>query len=415
MTVHFPHRICWALLVIGGLVIGCTRDARPRISVWTSLRPVEQALLQQKLDEFGKRYPRYQFQQIYYQPEELRTNFMVSALAGKGPALLHCASDNIGPLSELQVVRPLEDLFEQAFLDSFITEPFPANTPFHGHIYQIADRVGNHLTLVYNKKLVPTPPQTISQLLAMGKELSSDENGDGQPDRYALAWNYIEPYFVVPFIGLFGGWILDEHDQPSLNTPAVVAAAQFVYDLANKYKIIPRECDYETANALFLDEKSAMIINGPWSWATYIKKGLDVGLARIPRNDETGQWATPIVSPVGYFMNINLEGERLHVARELLHYLTSPAVQMEFAREFNLIPSRRDLIHSPELQADPLYRSALDQMMVGRPMPVITELRWVWDAMRPGYQGVFNGLYTPEEAAKEMQRLAEQLIRENRE
>ena len=53
-------------------------------------------------------------------------------------------------------------------------------------------------------------------------------------------------------------------------------------------------------------------------------------------------------------------------------------------------------------------------MMVGKPMPVITELRWIWDAMRPGYQGIFTGRYTPKQAAVEMQNLAEKLIRENR-
>ncbi|MCB0293020.1 MAG: maltose/maltodextrin transport permease-like protein, partial [Calditrichaeota bacterium] len=90
-------------------------------------------------------------------------------------------------------------------------------------------------------------------------------------------------------------------------------------------------------------------------------------------------------------------------------------VQLESCRQFNLIPSRKDLLDDPSLQQDPLYQAALDQMMVGQPMPVITELRWIWDAMRPGYQGIFTGTYTPEEAAKDMQSLAEKLIRENRE
>lgn len=412
------RKIFRPLIIIGvltALLLSCGSDSQKRILVWSTLRPVERELLQKKLDEFAKRYPGYQFRELYYQPEELRTNFMVSALAGKGPALLHGPSDNIGPLSELGVIMPLESFFAQAFLDSFMSDPFPANTWLNGHLYQIADRVGNHLSLVYNKAYVQKPPQTISELIETGQKIVRDENRDGVPERYALAWNFIEPYFAVPFIGLYGGWILDDQNRPTLNTPAMVQAAQLIYDLANKYKITPRECDYETANALFLDGKSAMIINGPWSWGTYIKRGMDIGLARIPRNDETGQWATPIVSPLGYSLNANLTGEQLRIALELLRFLTSPAVQLEFAREFNLIPSRKDLAFHPDLEREPLYRAAYDQMVVGRPMPVVTELRWIWDAMRPGYQGIFNGKYTPEQAAREMQRLAEQLIRENRE
>jgi maltose-binding protein MalE len=379
------------------------------------MRPVERELLQKKLDEFAQLYPNYQFQQLYYQTEELRPNFMISALAGKGPELIHVASDNVGPLSELQVVKPLEDYFNKAFLDSFLTEPFDANTWLNGHLYQIADRVGNHLTLVYNKKLVKEPPRTIGELIEMGKKLAVDNDGDGNPDRYALAWNFIEPYFVVPFIGLYGGWILDENNRPTLDTEPVIKAAQLIYDMANKYKIIPRECDYETANALFLDEKSAMIINGPWSWGTYIKRGMDIGLARIPMHDSTGQWATPIVSPVGYMLNVNVKGQKLDITLKLLRYLTSESVQLQFAREFNLIPSRKSIMDDSVLVKNPLYQAALDQMKVGRPMPVVTELRWIWDAMRPAYQGIFSGRYTPKEAAAEMQKLAEKLIRENRE
>lgn len=379
------------------------------------MRPVERDLLQKKLDEFAATHPQYEFRQLYYQTEELRPNYMISALAGKGPDLIHVASDNVGPLSELKVVKPLEDYFDQAYLDQFLTDPFSANTTLNGHLYQIADRVGNHLTLVYNKKFVKEPPRTIEDLIRMGKELAVDADNDGNPDRYALAWNFIEPYFAVPFIGLYGGWILNDQNQPTLDTKAVANAAQLIYDMANKYKIIPRECDYETANALFLDEKSAMIINGPWSWGTYIKRGMDIGLARIPMNGETGQWATPIVSPVGYMVNVNLTGERLDITLELLRYLTSDATQLAFAREFNLIPARKALVDDSVLVKDPLYQAALDQMKVGRPMPVVTELRWIWDAMRPGYQGIFTGRYTPEEAAKEMQQLAEKLIRENRE
>ena len=379
------------------------------------MRPVERDLLQKKLDEFAATHPQYEFRQLYYQTEELRPNFMISALAGKGPDLIHVASDNVGPLSELKVVKPLEDYFDQAYLEQFLTDPFSANTTLNGHLYQIADRVGNHLTLVYNKKFVKEPPRTIEDLIRMGKELAVDADNDGNPDRYALAWNFIEPYFAVPFIGLYGGWILNDQNQPTLDTKAVANAAQLIYDMANKYKIIPRECDYETANALFLDEKSAMIINGPWSWGTYIKRGMDIGLARIPMNGETGQWATPIVSPVGYMVNVNLTGERLDITLELLRYLTSSETQLAFAREFNLIPARKALVDDSVLVKDPLYQAALDQMKVGRPMPVVTELRWIWDAMRPGYQGIFTGRYTPEEAAKEMQQLAEKLIRENRE
>lgn len=86
----------------------------------------------------------------------------------------------------------------------------------------------------------------------MKEYLVKDLDGDGKNDTYALAWNYTEPAFAMPFIGGYGGCIIDEENRPTLNTSAVVRAAQLIYDLATTHNVIPRECDYETANALLL-------------------------------------------------------------------------------------------------------------------------------------------------------------------
>jgi arabinogalactan oligomer / maltooligosaccharide transport system permease protein len=409
--------IKYLIYIITGLFIlnSCAGSDEKKIIIWTSLRPVERDLLQNYLDDFRQNYPDYKFTQLFYAPEELRTNFIIAALAGKGPAAVHCASDFIGPLSEIKVIKPLQGVFTDEFLNKFIQDPFPANTRFKGNLYQIADRVGNHLCLIYNKDMIPVPPKSISELIATGSDLVKDTDGDGRNDTYALAWNYTEPAFVAPFIGGFGGWIISDDFRPTLNTEPVRKAAQLIYDLANKYKIIPRECDYETANAMFLDRRVAMIINGPWSFGTYIKNGIDIGLARIPKIDETGLWPSPTVFPMGYCLNANLNGQKLKVVAALIEFLTSPEIELDFARQFNVIPSRKEVINAPELLSNELFTQALDQMMVGRPMPVNTEMRWIWDAMRPAYQGIFNNQVSAAQAAEQMQALAEKLIAENRE
>jgi maltose-binding protein MalE len=43
-------------------------------------------------------------------------------------------------------------------------------------------------------------------------------------------------------------------------------------------------------------------------------------------------------------------------------------------------------------------------------MPVVPEMRVLWDVMRPGLQQVMNGSRTPAEAAKQMQADAVQQI-----
>lgn len=413
MTLHRSRTVPLLLIVL--FLLSACAEKKERIIIWNSMRPVERALLDSLLDSFSPRYPEYDFQQLFYAPEEARTNFIISSLAGKGPELLHSASDNIGPFVDLQVIRPLDDLFSSVFLDSFLNDPVIANTYYHGKLYQLADRVGNHLCLVYNKDLISKPPQTMNELIALKQQFAKDADGDGKPDSYVLAWNYTEPFFAIPFIGGYGGWIFDDQNQPTLDQPATVKAAQLIFDLANKYKVIPKECDYEIANALFKDGLTPMIINGPWSWGTYIDAGLDIGLARIPKIDETGLWPTPLFSPRGYVVNVNMDVKKQEAVRALLKYLTGPDVELQFTRLTGSIPSRKEAYADPRVTHNELLQKAIDQIMVGRPMPVITEMRWMWDAMRPAYQGIFTGQSSAEEAARQMQALAEKLIRENKE
>jgi len=396
------------------LIIGCAKKKK-KIVIWSSMRPVERAQLDTLLNEFSTGYPHYEFNQLFYAPEEARTNFIISTMAGKGPAILHGASDNIGPLVELDVIHSLDTLFDKNYLSGFLEKPLKANTWFQGHLYQIADRIGNHLCLVYNKDLIKEPPQTFTELIEFGKGLAANfQNGKSQL-KYALAWNYTEPFFAIPFIGGYGGWIFDEDMNPSLNTASTVKAAQLIYDLAMVHKIIPAECDYEVANALFKDGLTPMIINGPWSWGTYIKAGLNIGLAKIPMIEETGLWPTPLVSPMGFSINKNISGEELTVATELIKFLTKAESELAFTKIGGTIPSVIAAYEDSLVTNNPMIQKSIEQLMVGRPMPVVTEMRWIFDAMRPAYQSIFTGRLTPEQAAEEMQLLAEKLIKENRE
>ncbi len=79
---------------------------------------------------------------------------------------------------------------------------------------------------------------------------------------------------------------------------------------------------------------------------------------------------------------------------------------------------RRYEIRTPMLsffEHNELVRQSIYQLEVGKLLPMVTELRWIWDAMRPSYQGIFTGQVSPAQAAQAMQLTAEKLIKENRE
>jgi len=373
------------------------------------MRVDERIILERQIKSFMAQRPGVTVEQVYKETEELRSGFIVAAIAGQGPDLIYGPSDMVGPFEVMQIIQPLESLLDLAYLDLFIPEGL---TYYKGHLYQIADKLGNHLTLVYNKKLVHSPPTTDVELIDLGRRLTVDTNGDGKTDRYALAWNYTEPFFFIPFLTGFGGWVMTDEGVPTLNSEAMVRALTFIKDLRDKHRIVPGEADYNIADILFKDSKSAMIINGDWSWAGYEKAGISIGVAPLPLITSTGLFCAPMVSPKGFSLNANVNPEKRQLVLDLLKFLMEPERQLETTRELRTMPTRREAVASRFVQEDEILRNSATQIKQGRPMPVVPELRAIWDSMRPGYQAVLGGALTPERAAEEMQALAIAKIRE---
>jgi arabinogalactan oligomer/maltooligosaccharide transport system permease protein len=391
-------------------VVGCAkRDSITRIQLWHQMQPEDRAVLMRVVGSYDSARSEVEIEVIYKETEDLRSSFQTAALAGLGPDLIYGPSDQVGPFATMQFVEPLDSLIDANLLRKLDER---AAVRFKGHIYQIADRIGNHLTLVYNKKLLPTPPKTTDELVEMGKAVSRDTNGDGATDVYGIVWNFTEPFFFVPWFSGFGGWVMDEQGNPALSGDAAANAFRFVKSLRDDHRIIPPDCDYNTADVLFKEGRAAMLVNGPWSWAGYGNAGVDYGLARIPQVSTTGLWPAPMVSPLGYSVNVNSEGKERAEAMLLLNYLLSDNVQQEFVSATGIIPSSLALRADSSFLSRPHMKESLSQLEAGRAMPVVPELRAVWDAMRPAYQAVLGGYLSPEEAATQMQKDAEQKIRE---
>ncbi|MFZ4618951.1 MAG: extracellular solute-binding protein [Bacteroidota bacterium] len=400
------------IFIISALIItGCGRknDDKIRITIWHQDRPDVRDVLQKQLDRFMVLHPEVKVEQLFKETEELRSGFIIAAIAGQGPEIVYGPSDQVGPFQVMNIILPLDTLFDRTFLDQFDPK---ALTYYKGHLYKISDKLGNHLTLVYNKKLLPNPPKTDLEMVAMGKALTKDTNGDGKIDQYGLAWNYTEPFFFIPFMTGFGGWIMDENDQPTLNTVGTVNGLKFVQQLRDVHKMIPNEADYNIADALFKDGHSAMIINGDWSWSGYQKAGLDIGVAPLPMITSTGRWCGTMVSPKGFSINANITDEKKKWVIELIRYLTSEENQIEATKTLFTMPTNKKVILSEFVQSNEILRNSQIQIDHGNPMPVVPELRAIWDAMRPSYQAVLAGSKTPEQAATDMQMQAMQRIKE---
>ena len=104
--------------------------------------------------------------------------------------------------------------------------------------------------------------------------------------------------------------------------------------------------------------------------------------------------------------------EKLAKILDLLYFLLDVPQQYKTAKELNVMPTRVEVFQYDDIKNNEILINSGLQIERGRAMPVVPELRAVWDAMRPNYQSVLNGEKTPQQAAKDMQWLAIKKISE---
>ena len=420
-------RLLWVVPALLLLFAGCAqRDTRTTITIWHQSRPAESQLLKDEIKAFESSHPDIRVRALYKETEELRSGFQAAVLAGGGPELIYGPSDVLGTLQTMRVIQDmgpwLADSERGDFVDGALTYLPSAEDAAKRDLVQVGDKFGNHLALVYNKRFVPVPPKTSDELVAIATKNTIDEDGDGRKDRYGMVWNFTEPFFGVPFLTGFGGWVFADPQggdpvklapantpaagpTPSLDTPQAVAAWTFMQSLQQEHGVAPRNCDYELADSLFKTGRAAMIINGDWSWADYLATpGIDAAVAVLPIVNATGKPMRTMFAPKGYSLNANTTPEVAAEAMAFVRHMTSEKVQRRIVHDLRMLPARQSLQRDPLFDTDPTLQVSLAQLKNGRLMPVDTELRAIWDAMRPPYQALLGGAMTPADAATAMQR-----------
>ena len=400
---EFIKNIIFIVTIVSGLMA----DSQSVINIWHQMLYENRKALRDVCDEYEKRNPDIKINLTYRETEELRSSYQAAAMGGSGPELVYGPSDQVGPFSVMEIIQPLDNLFPNNYFDQFVKNAIVESDQKK---WMIGDVVGNHLMLIYNKDLLASPPATTDELIMLGKQLTVDTDGDGKVDQYGLVWNFTEPFFYVPWLGGFGEWLLNDDNTPNLNTEGNIKGFEFIKSLRDRHKIIPQECDYEIANAMFKTGRAAMIINGDWSWGDY-DGVVDFDIARLPKVSETGEWPSPLVSTKGYSVNVNTGGRKLEETLALLEYLTSSETQLYFTRKLNTQPSSIKALQHPDVISNNILKKSSQIIEVGRPMPIVPEMRAIWDALRDQYQAVLGGTISPEIAAAKAQENSVKQIR----
>jgi arabinogalactan oligomer/maltooligosaccharide transport system substrate-binding protein len=162
-------------------------------------------------------------------------------------------------------------------------------------------------------------------------------------------------------------------------------------------EIMPKEIDYNVANNLFLDQKSAIIMNGPWSIADYLAKGIDVGIAPVPVVSSSGKPGAPFVGVKLLMLAANAKNAQAAV--DLMKYYGSAEVQAQLAKVNKQVPA--NIKAQEQVKDDPIIAGFIKQTANGVPLPNTEFASAMWDPFNKMTQAIWTGAAAPDQAVKD--------------
>jgi len=368
-------------------------SAQPKeIVLWHGYRAEEKVALEKVIGQFNAANASkgIQVKTLAVPYDAYADKISATVPRGKGPDLFIFAQDRLGGWIEAgNTVEPIDFYLDDATRKRFIPTTMEAMT-YRGTVYGLPLNY-KVVTLIYNKKLVPTPPKTSGELVATAKKLTDKKAG-----RFGLAYSYGDFYYHSALMNGFGGGVFGPGTTPTLNSPANVKSVELMMKWAEKDGIMPAEPSTALITSLFNDGKAGMVFSGPW-FLGEIAKGVDYALAPLPTLDEAGgKPMRPWMTVEGVY--VSAPSQNKDAAFEVARFLTSTEAAKVLALEGRQSPANQAVYSDAKVSGDAQLKAFREQVEVAVPMPNVPEMTMVWSPATSAMNGILKKASTPKAA-----------------
>ncbi len=403
------RRFAVLLFLLASLCAACGTDAgqADTVRLWTGL-DAEYPVIQQVVADFeNKTGVRVEMLKVPF--EQLRNKFLIAAPAGLGPDLVIGPQDWVGVLATAEQLEPIPD--EVLPGRDFVPVAVQA-VRFQGKVYSLPLFMECN-ALFRNTTLMPTQPATMSDLVRQALEVQQR-----QPEVKGFYFDLQEPYFAWPFFSAEGAYLLGERDgltdpdDVGVATPGAVRAAEFLRSLRLEHRLIPSGVSENISRTLFLENKAAVIINGPWILANLrdanrklVEQGrppLSYAVDPFPPTASGGQ-PRPLVGVQGIMLN--RRAARRADAIRLMQYLASDDATVAISQASGRPPVRRGALERIRQNRDIAAFARIAEQ--GVPMPNHPAVNAVWTPLKSALELITTG--TSPDAASELRSTAERI------
>jgi len=286
--------------------------------------------------------------------------------------------------ASLNVLSDLTPLLQKRGLqrpdDDFVaTSVALCRNPFQTGALYALPYVGNSQLFFYRKDLFQKhglkEPVTWDEVLAAARTISEQETS-GAPSGgkvYGYVMRAAQGNAAVadfmPIFWAFGGEMFDPNGQPTVNSPAGIAALRFMLELGKYSPPGYASFNADEVGAHLLQGTAAMSIN----WPAWISSFSDPAKSKVIGKMEFGQMPgarNPGRAEIGnWLIAIPSESKNAGAAMDFLIWATS-AEQMKRSALRGNPPTRKSVFNSPELIAKfPSYPAQLRSLESSRPRP----------------------------------------------
>jgi len=321
-------------------------------------------------------------------PEDAIAKFEQAAAAGKGPDIWIWAHDRAGSWISAGLITPVTP--SKKTVDSI--------DPLAWKAWNIGGKTWGYplsieaVAVLYNKDIVPNPPKSWDEVIALDKKLSTQ-------GKHAIMWPMTEIYYSYGLFSAAGGYAFKRNPDGTydakdtgMDNKGSTRGMETMMQLI-KAGVMPKTASYAEAEAAMNEGRIAMTINGPWGWNNLKKSKINFGVAAFPKVD--GKQGGPFVGVVGAM--VSTASPNKEAANDFLeNYLATH----DGAKEMNAavplgVPANKALYN--ELKADPLIAGSMAAAQAGSPMPNNPEMTRFWTAMQAALQNITQGRETVKE------------------
>lgn len=314
---------------------------------------------------------------------------------GKAPDVMMSPYDRVGSLGQQGHLMEIKET-EENKLDEKDTKQVSVD----------GKRFGTPITLetlvqFYNKDLVEKAPATMEEAEALTKDPRFNfANESGKSTAFLADWN--DFYILYGELAGYGAYVFGEDGTDpkdvGLNSKGAIEGLEYAAKWYSEYwpqgmKDAKSAPDF--ISQMFVDNKAAAVISGPWKANDYKAANINYGVAKLPTLPN-GKEYTPFAGGKAWVASAYTKNADM--AQKWIDYVTNAENSFKFYEATNEVPMNKEAQEKVMQTNNELATAVIETYKVAQPMPNIPEMGEIWTAGATLMADANSGKKTPKQA-----------------